>query len=160
MSLKTEHTTEQNRMDEKWMRHLSAVLIPKIMHVFAFGILIFLSVQSHGVRQSSAAPKDTRQKTKSKWNETFYISKSITIKYIKLLNVARSREREREKSREIGSFANTAAPYSVWRAQVQMEANIFMRLEMSSRELNETVRWDFWKKQQVEVDLYANFSDI
>lgn len=100
MSLKTEHTTEQNRMDEKWMRHLSAVLIPKIMHVFAFGILIFLLVQSHGVRQSSAAPKDTRQKTKSKWNETFYISKSITIKYIKLLNVARSRERKREEQRD------------------------------------------------------------
>lgn len=99
MSLKTEHATEQNRMHEKWMRHLSAVLIPKIMHVFAFGILIFLLVQSHGVRQSSAAPKDTTQKTKIEMKRDILYLKLNNNKIHQIIkHIKKSRERDGERT--------------------------------------------------------------
>lgn len=132
--------------------HLTAVLIPKIMRAFAFGILIFAFCLNRNVLQSSAA--NTRanklrtrgEKIESNRNETFYISKSITIKHIKLLlflNSKKWRCRERERQRKNGFFA--------MRADSNMEAkHIFIRHEMASSWMGNSQR-NHLEKQQVEL---------
>lgn len=140
--------------------HLTAVLIPKIMRAFAFGILIFAFCLNRNVLQSSAA--NTRanklrtrgEKIESNRNETFYISKSITIKHIKLLlflNSKKWRCRERETAKE-WLFRNARGfKYGSKTHFYSTRNGLKLNGKQSEEPFGKAAGW---------VDLYANFSVV